>query len=126
QVIVGMLASRLQLSRSAVYQKNVLKTVVVVVKETGPLAIDVNQILAELVPVDDLAGQAGLASDIPKDGKVSGVIDSRRRRVDLPRCIAHQDSDGGEKAEPAHPVLTLKDLILKKKTGLHRRVPWIG
>src|ERR1700724_4521058 len=111
QVIVGMLVSRLQLPRSAVYQKNVLKTVVVVVKETSPLAIDINQILAQFVPVDDLARQSSLASDIGKGGEVRGVIDSQRGRVDLARCTACQDSSGDEKAGPAHPVLPLEDLI---------------
>src|ERR1700675_1727093 len=86
QVIVWMPASRLQLPRGAVHQKNVLKTVVVVVKEASPLAIDINQIFAQLVPVDNLVRQSGLASDIRKDRQVSGVIYSRRRRVDLPPC----------------------------------------
>jgi hypothetical protein len=124
QVVVGMPVSRLQLPRSAVYQKNVLKTVVVVVKETSPLTIDINQILAQFVPVDDLARQSGLASDIGKDGKVKGVIDSQRGRGDLARSTARQDSGGDEKADPAHPVLPLKDLTPKEKTGLHRRAPW--
>ena len=123
---MGMLASRLQLPRGAVYQKNILKTVVVVVKEASPLAIDINQIFAQLVPVDNLVGQSGLARDIGKGEAVGAMIGSRRRRVDLPRRIAHQDSDGDEKADPAHPVLTLKDLILKEKTSLHRRAPWMG
>src|SRR6185369_3856605 len=123
QVVVGMLVSRLQLSRSAIYQKNVLKTVVVVVKEANPLAIDIYQILAQFVPVDDLARQSGLASDIGKDGKMRGVIDSQRRWVDLARSPARQDSGGDEKADPAHPFLPLKDLIPKENTGLHRRRP---
>src|SRR5882757_10330322 len=94
QVIVGMLVTRFQLPRSAVYQENVLKTVVVVVKETSPLAIDINQILAQLVPVDGLAGQSVLASDIGEGGKARGVIDSRRGRLDLARSTARQDSGG--------------------------------
>ena len=93
-----MLASRLGFPRAAVNQKNVLKTIVIVVKKASALTIDVDQILALFVPIDNLVRQTSLASDICEDWHVSGVINCPRRRIGLPPRAAYH-GDGEQNSE---------------------------
>ena len=81
QVVVRKAALFLAFPRGAIDEVNVLITVVVIVKESCTLSVDVDQVLCDLIPADDLEVESGLLGDVRENRESSFRVAGRKSRI---------------------------------------------
>src|SRR5207245_6041977 len=102
EVVVRMLAGGLSLARGAVNQVDVLEAVVVIVNETGALAVHFGQVLAFLVATGNLIGQPRLSGNVGE--KALGRLSGSRSAA---RGLQQTYTAGGSKYKRPHSNRTL-------------------